>query len=135
MRPRDRTFCQGLLRLSSARYKAVPVFTQSTAFGVIPVEYLVYLATIWAAAFVAHFAAAKTRLTLALWFWAMGSILVNMGFLPVEPGVFIKDLAEIGIIVIMFALVFEEYSSAFLRSIKRSWGIAVFGAIAPVMAT
>ena len=98
-------------------------------------EDLVSLAIIWAAVFVAHFAAAKTRLTPALWFLAMGSILVNLGILPPEPGVFIKDLAEIGIIVIMFALGFEENSSEFLRSIKRSWGIAVFGAIAPFMVT
>lgn len=98
-------------------------------------EDLVSLAIIWAAVFVAHFAAAKTRLTPVLWFLAMGSILVNLGILPTEPGVFIKDLAEIGIIVIMFALGFEENSSDFLRSIKRSWGIAVFGAIAPFMVT
>ncbi|MFT5710489.1 MAG: Kef-type K+ transport system membrane component KefB [Halioglobus sp.] len=96
---------------------------------------LASLAIIWAAVFVAHFAAAKTRLTPVLWFLAMGSILVNLGILPAEPGVFIKDLAEIGIIVIMFALGFEENSSDFLRSIKRSWGIAVFGAIAPFMVT
>jgi Kef-type K+ transport system membrane component KefB len=31
----------------------------------------------------------------------------------------------------MFALGFEESSSAFLRSIKRSWGIAFFGALVP----
>ena len=42
-----------------------------------------------------------------------------------------QDFAEIGIIVIMFALGFEENSSEFIRSIKRSWGIALFGAIVP----
>jgi len=98
-------------------------------------EDLISLAIIWAAVFVAHFAAAKTRLTPVLWFLAMGSILVNLGLLPEEPGIFIKDFAEIGIIVIMFALGFEENSSNFIRSIKRSWGIALFGAIAPFMVT
>jgi Kef-type K+ transport system membrane component KefB len=98
-------------------------------------EDLISLAIIWAAVFVAHFAAAKTRLTPVLWFLAMGSILVNLGILPEEPGIFIKDFAEIGIIVIMFALGFEENSSNFIRSIKRSWGIALFGAIAPFMVT
>ncbi len=98
-------------------------------------EDLVSLAIIWAAVFVAHFAAAKTRLTPVLWFLAMGSILVNLGILPEEPGVFIKDFADIGIIVIMFALGFEENSSNFIRSIKRSWGIALFGALAPFFAT
>ena len=37
-------------------------------------EDLVSLAIIWAAVFVAHFAAAKTRLTPVLWFLAMGSM-------------------------------------------------------------
>ena len=94
-------------------------------------EDLLSLAIIWIAVFVAHYAAHKTRLTPVLWFLAIGCILVNMGVLPREPGVFIKDFAEIGIIVIMFALGFEENSSEFLRSVKRSWGIALFGAIAP----
>ena len=98
-------------------------------------EDLASLAIIWAAVFVAHFAAAKTRLTPVLWFLAMGSILVNLGFLPEDPGVFIKDFADIGIIVIMFALGFEENSSNFVKSIKRSWGIALFGALAPFFST
>ena len=98
-------------------------------------EDLLSLAIIWIAVFVAHFAASKTRLTPVLWFLAMGSILVNLGILPEEPGVFIKDFAEIGIIVIMFALGFEENSSNFIRSIKRSWGIALFGALAPFFIT
>jgi Kef-type K+ transport system membrane component KefB len=96
-------------------------------------EDLVSLAITWIAIFVAHFAAAKTRLTPVLWFLAMGCILVNVGLLPEKPGVFMRDFAEIGIIVIMFALGFEENSSRFIRSIKRSWGIALFGAIAPFL--
>ena len=98
-------------------------------------EDLTSLAIIWAAVFVAHFASAKTPLTPVLWFLAIGSILVNLGILPEEPGIFIKDFAEIGIIVIMFALGFEENPNNFVRSIKRSWGIALFGAIAPFMIT
>ncbi|MDA8752624.1 cation:proton antiporter [Halieaceae bacterium] len=94
-------------------------------------EDLVALAITWLAVFVAHFAAARTKLTPVLWFLAMGCILVNVGLLPPEPGVFMLDLAEIGIIVIMFALGFEENSSDFIRSIRRSWGIALFGALAP----
>ena len=94
-------------------------------------EDLAALAITWIAVFVAHFAAAKTKLTPVLWFLAMGCILVNTGILPREPGVFMLDFAEIGIIVIMFALGFEENSSEFISSIKRSWGIALFGAIAP----
>ena len=94
-------------------------------------EDMVQLAITWMAVFVAHFAAARTKLTPVLWFLAVGCVLVNLGILPQEPGVFMTDFAEIGIIVIMFALGFEENSSNFLKSIKRSWGIALFGAIAP----
>jgi len=49
--------------------------------------------------------------------------------------VFMCDLAEIGIIVIMLALGCTENFSAFLNSIKRTRGIALFGAIAPFVAT
>jgi len=94
-------------------------------------EDLLQLAITWIAVFIAHWAAARTKLTPVLWFLAMGCLLVNVGILPQQPGVFMQDFAEIGIIVIMFALGFEENSSAFLSSIKRSWGIALFGAIAP----
>jgi Kef-type K+ transport system membrane component KefB len=98
-------------------------------------EDLVSLAITWIAIFVAHFAAARTRLVPVLWYLAMGCILVNVGLLPETPGIFMRDFAEIGIIVIMFALGFEENSSKFIRSIKRSWGIALFGAIAPFLVT
>jgi Kef-type K+ transport system membrane component KefB len=94
-------------------------------------EDLFSLAIIWLAVFAAHYAAARTRLTPVLWFLAMGCILVNIGVLPEQPGVFIEDFASIGIIVIMFALGFEENSADFVKSIKRSWGIALFGALAP----
>jgi Kef-type K+ transport system membrane component KefB len=89
------------------------------------------LAIIWTAVFVAHYLAGKTRLTPALWFLAMGCLLVNVGILPEDPGIFLQDLSQLGIIVIMFALGFEESSSSFVRSIKRSWGIAFFGALVP----
>jgi Kef-type K+ transport system membrane component KefB len=89
------------------------------------------LAIIWTAVFVAHYLAGKTRLTPALWFLAMGCLLVNTGILPEDPGIFLEDLSLVGIIVIMFALGFEESSTAFIRSIKRTWGIAFFGALIP----
>jgi Kef-type K+ transport system membrane component KefB len=44
---------------------------------------------------------------------------------------FIIDFADLGIIIIMFALGFEEDTNNFIGSVKRSWGIAFFGAIAP----
>jgi Kef-type K+ transport system membrane component KefB len=56
---------------------------------------------------------------------------VNIGILPTEMPIFIKDFAELGIIIIMFAIGFEEETGNFLSSIKRSWGIAFFGAVTP----
>jgi Kef-type K+ transport system membrane component KefB len=61
----------------------------------------------------------------------MGSALVNTGLLPVESDPFIHGLGEIGIVMIMFALGFEEKTDNFIASIKKSWGIAFFGAVAP----
>jgi Kef-type K+ transport system membrane component KefB len=89
------------------------------------------LLIIWLGVFVAAFAAQKTRLTPVLYFLAIGALLVNLGVLPEKTDPFIRGFAEIGIIVIMFALGFEESTPNFLKSIKRSWGIALFGAIAP----
>lgn len=98
-----------------------------------PMDPLIHLAIIWVGVFVAVFAATKTRLTPVLFFLAMGSLLVNLGILPEESHPFIRIFAEIGIILIMFALGFEESTSNFLSSIKRSWGIAFFGAVAPFL--
>jgi Kef-type K+ transport system membrane component KefB len=98
------------------------------------VEALVQLAIIWAAVYVASLLAAKTRLTSVLYYLACGAVLVNTGILPTESPEFIRDFAELGIILIMFALGFEENTRNFLRSIRRSWGIAFFGAVAPFMA-
>lgn len=92
---------------------------------------LTVLAIIWLGVFAASFAAHRTRLTPVLWYLFFGSIMVNTGILPVELPVFIVDFAELGIILIMFALGFEEDTDNFLNGIKRSWGIAFFGALAP----
>ncbi len=89
------------------------------------------LAIIWAAVFVAVVAARATRLTPVLFFLFLGFVMVNVGMLPHEAHPFIQVFGELGIIVIMFALGFEESSINFVRSIRKSWGIALFGALAP----
>lgn len=96
-------------------------------------EDLVHLALIWGGVFIAHYLAVKTKLTAVLYYLAFGATMVNLGVLPEESSGFIRGLSEIGIILIMFALGFEESSSNFVRSIKRSWGIALFGALAPFL--
>jgi Kef-type K+ transport system membrane component KefB len=92
---------------------------------------LVHLAIIWAGVFVAVVMAKWTRLTPVLYFLFVGSLLVNLGVLPTESADFIRVFAELGIIFIMFALGFEESTDNFVSSVKRSWGIALFGALAP----
>jgi len=89
------------------------------------------LAIIWTSVFFASFIAHRTRLTPILWYLFLGSTLVNLGMLPTQMPIFILNFAELGIITIMFALGFEEDTSNFLKSIKPSWGIAVFGALTP----
>lgn len=94
-------------------------------------EPLTHLAIIWAAVFAAVVMAKKTRMTPVLYFLFLGCILVNIGVLPEESGSFIRQFAELGIILIMFALGFEESTDNFMASVRRSWGIALFGALAP----
>ena len=89
------------------------------------------LALIWLSVFIASYLAHKTKLTAVLWYLFFGTLMVNIGLLPEEMPVFIKDFAELGIIIIMFALGFEEDSGHFVKSIKRTWGIALFGALVP----
>jgi len=89
------------------------------------------LALIWIAVFAAIVAARMTRLTPVLFFLFFGFIMVNVGLLPHESLPFIRNLSELAIILIMFALGFEETTSNFLESIRKSWGIALFGALAP----
>ena len=94
-------------------------------------EELLHLALIWAGTLLAVLAARATRMTPVVYYLGVGAILVNVGLLPHESGEFIRGLSEVGIILIMFALGFDENASRFLRSIRRSWGIAFFGALAP----
>ena len=92
------------------------------------------LALIWACVFIASWLAFRTKLTPVLYFLAAGCLMVNLGWLPSHSTPFITGISEVGIILIMFALGFEANPGHFIRTIKRSWGIALFGAIAPFIA-
>ena len=94
-------------------------------------EALEHLTIIWIGVLIAHFLAKATRLTPVLFYLFMGAVFVNMGLLPTEPGEFIRGFAEVGIVLIMFALGFEESTTNFIKGIKRAWGIALFGGLAP----
>lgn len=93
-----------------------------------------FLTIIWSGVYLSHFLAARTKLTPVLYFLAFGSTMVNIGVLPEQSTEFIRGFSEIGIILIMFALGFEEDTQRFIKGIKRSWGIALFGALAPFAA-
>ena len=93
------------------------------------------LAIIWLLVFIASFLAHKTRFTPVLWYLFGGTVLVNFGILPQVMPDFIVTFSELGIIFIMFAIGFEEETDNFLNSLKRSWGIAFFGALAPFLIT
>ena len=92
---------------------------------------LLHLAIIWAGVFVAAVAAKVTRLTPVLYFLFIGCLLANLGILPEQDAPFIRTFAELGILFIMFSLGFEESTDNFLGSVRRSWGIALFGALGP----
>ncbi|MBT5241381.1 MAG: cation:proton antiporter [Rhodospirillaceae bacterium] len=94
-------------------------------------DVLLELVVIWVGVYIAVVAAAKTRLTPVLYYLAIGCLFVNLGVLPEKSDDFVRGLAELGIILIMFALGFEEKTNHFVQSIKKSWGIAFFGAVAP----
>ena len=95
---------------------------------------LQYLTLIWCSVFISYWLAKRTRLTPVLFYLMMGSVMVTIGLLPENSTPFINGFSEFGIILIMFALGFEENPTAFMRSIKRSWGIAFFGALGPFFA-
>ncbi len=92
---------------------------------------LYFLAIIWCGVLLSAFLAQQTRLTSVLFFLAFGSLMVNIGWLPATETSFIHGFSQLGIILIMFALGFEENPGKFTQSLKRSWGIAFFGALVP----
>ena len=84
------------------------------------------------AIFVSKFLAKKTNTVDVLWYIILGAVVGNMGILPEDER--IEFLGEIGIILVMFALGFEENLSNFIKGVKKAWGIAVIGAIFPFLA-
>lgn len=89
------------------------------------------LALIWVAVYLSTVLAKWSRLTPVLWFLFFGAVMVNTGLLPTHADAFIVGLSELGILVIMFAIGFEEDTGNFIGSLKKSWGIAFFGGLAP----
>ena len=81
---------------------------------------------------VSKIVAKKTNTVDVLWFIVIGALLGNVGLFSGDHR--LEFLGEIGIILVMFALGFEENLSNFLKGVKKAWGIAVIGAIFPFLA-
>jgi len=82
--------------------------------------------------FAAKMLAKKTNTVDVLWYIILGAVLGNIGIFSNDHR--IEFLGEIGIILVMFALGFEEDLSNFLKGVKKAWGIAVIGAVFPFLA-
>ena len=81
------------------------------------------------AVFISKIIADKTNSVDVMWFIVLGVLLGNSGYLMESEQ--LEFLGDIGIILVMFALGFEEDVENFINGIKKAWGIAVFGAIFP----
>jgi Kef-type K+ transport system membrane component KefB len=82
--------------------------------------------------FVSKITAKKTNTVDVLWFIIYGALLGNIGLFSGDHR--LEFLGEIGIVLVMFALGFEENLSNFLKGLKKAWGIAVIGAVFPFLA-
>lgn len=78
------------------------------------------LAVIWFGVLIAAFLAKRTSLTPVLYFLAVGAVFDNVGLLPEEPAEFVRGFAEFGIVLIMFAIGFEERIEHFMESVAIS---------------
>ena len=87
---------------------------------------------IFLSVFGAKLLAKKTNTVDVLWYIVLGALLGNLHILSEDHR--IEFLGEIGIILVMFALGFEENLSNFIKGLKKAWGIAVIGAIFPFLA-
>jgi len=72
----------------------------------------------------------RTNTVDVLWLIILGSLAANLGILPEENEI-LEAIGDWGIVFVMFALGFEENIANFTSGLKRSWGIAIIGAIFP----
>jgi len=92
-----------------------------------------YSAIIMAFVVLAKIVSQKTSTVDVLWLILFGSIGVNLGILP-QHNEILETIGEWGIVFVMFALGFDEDLNHFIEGLKRSFGIAVIGAIFPFLA-
>ena len=75
----------------------------------------------------------KTSTVDVLWLIVLGAFFSNIGILPTHNEV-LEYIGEWGIVFVMFALGFDENIEHFKEGLKRSFGIAVIGAVFPFLA-
>ena len=75
----------------------------------------------------------KSHTVDVLWLIILGAIFANIGILPTHNEV-LEYIGEWGIVFVMFALGFDEDLEHFKVGLKRSFGIAIIGAIFPFLA-
>lgn len=92
-----------------------------------------YSAIILLLVVISKIVSAKTSTVDVMWLIVFGAIGVNIGILP-EENVILESIGEWGIIFVMFALGFDEDLGHFVKGMKRSIGVAIFGALFPFMA-
>jgi Kef-type K+ transport system membrane component KefB len=98
------------------------------------VEHLwVYSSVILAIVLFSKLLSFKTHTVDVLWLIIFGSVAANLGILPEENEI-LEAIGDWGIVFVMFALGFEENIANFTAGLKRSWGIAIIGAIFPFAA-
>jgi Kef-type K+ transport system membrane component KefB len=90
---------------------------------------LMYLFLFWIITYASSILAKVTNLAPALFYLLFGVILANA--VTLKPSTFLDVLAEVAIVIVFFALGFEESVKNFVGGIKMSWGIASIGAIVP----
>ena len=93
----------------------------------------IFSSVILAIVLFAKLLASKTHTVDVLWLIIFGSLAANVGILPQENEI-LEAIGDWGIVFVMFALGFEENIANFTAGLKRSWGIAIIGAIFPFAA-
>ena len=96
-------------------------------------EIFVWALIIFLAVVLAKILSKKTSTVDVLWLIVIWAILSNFGYIPKDNEI-LTFIWELWIIFVMFALWFEEDLRHFLRSIKKSWWVAIFWAMAPFCA-
>ncbi len=82
---------------------------------------------------ISKYIAKKSSTVDVLWLILFGSIFANFHLIPEHHEV-LEYIGEWGIVFVMFALGFDEDLEHFAKGLKRSFGIAIIGAIFPFLA-